>query len=75
MSVEKTHSQDVPKATKEQVEVYQTLSAHERGDKDICSGDYSGASAKTDPDEIRLVKKLDLRIMVCFWIFTLGNIG
>lgn len=27
-------------------------------------GDYSGASQKTDPVEIRLVRKLDMRIMV-----------
>ena len=27
--------------------------------------DYSGAAAKTDPEEIRLVKKLDRWIMVC----------
>lgn len=28
------------------------------------TGDYSGASKKTDPDEIRLVRKLDRRIVV-----------
>ena len=27
------------------------------------SGDYSGAAAKTDPEEIALVRKLDYRIM------------
>jgi hypothetical protein len=27
------------------------------------SGDYSGATAKTDPEEIALVRKLDFRIM------------
>jgi hypothetical protein len=27
------------------------------------SGDYSGATAKTDPEEIALVRKLDYRIM------------
>lgn len=30
----------------------------------IDSGDYSGASKKTDPAEIALVRKLDIRIMV-----------
>jgi hypothetical protein len=31
------------------------------------NGDYSGAVAKTDPVEIRLVKKLDWRIMPTLW--------
>ena len=30
-------------------------------------GDYSGATAKTDPAEIRLVRKLDFRIMPILW--------
>lgn len=30
-------------------------------------GDYSGATAKIDPAEIRLVRKLDLRIMPILW--------
>jgi len=30
-------------------------------------GDYSGAVAKTDPKEIALVKKLDIRIMGILW--------
>ncbi|KAK5046637.1 hypothetical protein LTR84_007398 [Exophiala bonariae] len=30
-------------------------------------GDYSGASQKTDPVEIRLVRKLDMRIMPILW--------
>jgi hypothetical protein len=30
-------------------------------------GDYSGAIAKTDPREIRLVRKLDMRIMSIMW--------
>lgn len=29
--------------------------------------DYSGATAKTDPLEIKLVKKLDYRIMPTLW--------
>lgn len=28
-------------------------------------GDYSGAVAKTDPEELKLVRKLDRWIMVC----------
>lgn len=30
-------------------------------------GDYSGAVAKTDPAEIKLVRKLDIRIMTILW--------
>lgn len=30
-------------------------------------GDYSGAVAKTSAEEIRLVRKLDLRIMSILW--------
>jgi hypothetical protein len=28
--------------------------------------DYTGSARKTDPEEIRLVRKLDLWIMVCY---------
>jgi hypothetical protein len=31
----------------------------------VTEGDYAGAAAKTDPVEIKLVHKLDYRIMVC----------
>lgn len=30
-------------------------------------GDYSGATAKVDPVEIKLVRKLDFRIMPILW--------
>ena len=30
-------------------------------------GDYSGAVKKTDPEEIKLVRKLDIRIMTILW--------
>lgn len=44
------------------------ISAHQKYSSDILdkktNGDYSGATAKTDPEEIKLVKKLDLWIMV-----------
>lgn len=29
--------------------------------------DYSGAALQTSPEEVRLVKKLDWRIMPCLW--------
>lgn len=36
-------------------------------EKELVQGrDYAGAVAKTDPREIKLVRKLDMRIMVCF---------
>ena len=31
------------------------------------NGDYSGAVAKTDQDEINLVRKMDFRIMPTLW--------
>ena len=34
------------------------------GEPTANAGDYSGASEKTDPAEIKLVRKLDLRLMV-----------
>lgn len=43
-------------------------SAHQEYSSEVLdkktNGDYSGATAKTDPEEIKLVKKLDLWIMV-----------
>ncbi|RAK79984.1 putative MFS transporter [Aspergillus fijiensis CBS 313.89] len=36
-------------------------------------GDYSGATAKTDEVEIRLVRKLDLRIMPILWMMYFLN--
>jgi hypothetical protein len=41
-------------------------------EKDIGSmgqdaGDYSGAVKKTNPEEIKLVRKLDVRIMSTLW--------
>lgn len=39
----------------------------------VLNRDYAGAAAKTDPAEIRLVRKLDRRIMVYF-IFLLYTI-
>jgi len=35
--------------------------------------DYAGAVAKTDPAEIRLVKKLDWRIMPTLWVMYFLN--
>lgn len=36
-------------------------------------GDYSGAIAKSDPTEIALVRKLDLRIMPTLWAMYFMN--
>ncbi|PYH83747.1 putative pantothenate transporter [Aspergillus uvarum CBS 121591] len=40
---------------------------------DAKGGDYSGATAKTDEVEIRLVRKLDLRIMPILWMMYFLN--
>jgi hypothetical protein len=37
------------------------------------NGDYSGATAKTDPEEIKLVKKLDRWIMVSINIYCINS--
>ncbi|KAM0343933.1 hypothetical protein ACHAPU_007987 [Fusarium lateritium] len=46
--------------------------AHEEFSAEILdkkgNGDYSGAAAKTDPEEIKLVKKLDRWIMPTLWV-------
>ncbi|KAL4876866.1 major facilitator superfamily domain-containing protein [Aspergillus karnatakaensis] len=43
------------------------------GDEKALKGDYSGAVDKTDPEEIGLVKKLDLRIMPIVWMMYFLN--
>lgn len=50
----------------EKVDVFSTMSHNEKAQAEggLPEGDYSGASAKTDPAEIALVRKLDYRIMV-----------
>jgi hypothetical protein len=48
----------------------------EMNDKDdaaIPIGDYSGAVNKTDPREIALVRKLDMRIMPTLWCMYFMN--
>jgi hypothetical protein len=46
----------------------ETPGAHlEKGGVLAENGDYSGAVAKTSPEEIRLVRKLDFRIMPTLW--------
>jgi hypothetical protein len=47
----------VEKVTDEKVEAMELKEAQK-------DGDYAGAVAKTDPVEIKLVRKLDYRIMV-----------
>ena len=50
-------SHDMVKASAESIEDL-------KHDRAATSGDYAGAVAKTDPVEIKLVRKLDWRIMV-----------
>jgi hypothetical protein len=53
---------DVEKNTSLQVDDIST-SEKDLKTSDAKGGDYSGAVAKTDPAEIALVRKLDMRIM------------
>lgn len=39
---------------------------HDAKPSAVEKADYTGAEAKTDPEEIRLVRKIDWRLMVCF---------
>lgn len=41
-------------------------------DRDDARVDYSGAHDKTDPEEIKLVRKLDLFIMPTLWFVLSG---
>lgn len=54
--------------TRASVDVEKLESTHQEFSSKILeknpNGDYSGAVAKTDPEEIKLVRKLDLWIMV-----------
>jgi hypothetical protein len=38
---------------------------HDKHPAALENADYTGAEAKTDPEEIALVKKIDWRLMVC----------
>jgi hypothetical protein len=51
---------------KETLESLQVERTHEHDDekKAAVAEDWTGAAKKTDPEEIRLVRKLDYRIMV-----------
>ncbi|KAF2016938.1 MFS general substrate transporter [Aaosphaeria arxii CBS 175.79] len=53
---------DLEKDSQCRVDDVATLEKDEKAEG-VMNGDYSGAVAKTDPKEIALVKKLDLRIM------------
>lgn len=54
----------IPHDVEKQDSTHQEYSA-EVLDKAPANADYSGATKKTDPAEIKLVNKLDLWIMVC----------
>ncbi|RYP73075.1 hypothetical protein DL771_003826 [Monosporascus sp. 5C6A] len=62
---------EAPEPTTPAVEVEKQTSFHqeysEKGDTRAAL-DYSGAAAKTDPVEIRLVRKLDLWVMPTLWL-------
>ncbi|KAH7017008.1 major facilitator superfamily domain-containing protein [Ilyonectria destructans] len=54
------------------IDVEKHASTHQEYSSDVFekrpNADYSGATAKTDPEEIKLVKKLDLWIMPTLWL-------
>lgn len=56
-----------PKGRDSFVENVPDQATHEKGVIDIEGGDYSGAVAKTSPEEFALVRKLDLYIMPTLW--------
>lgn len=59
--------QDAPKSSHDHIEA-KTIDEK----ADLQNRDYAGAVAKTDPNEIRLVRKLDRRIMVGYGELTLS---
>ncbi|KAF2211925.1 hypothetical protein CERZMDRAFT_84892 [Cercospora zeae-maydis SCOH1-5] len=58
------------KSRKDEVIMAEYVQDPETGEKlhPIANVDYSGAAAKTDPKEIKLVRKLDLWIMPMLWL-------
>lgn len=61
--VERTASRDIEKQnSSHQEEVFDKSEQQHR------QGDYSGAVAKSSPEEIKLVRKLDLFLMPTLWI-------
>lgn len=58
-----------------QVDTEKQTSIHKEHlfDQDHVAVDYSGAHAKLDPEEIKLVKRLDIFIMPTLWIMYVFN--
>jgi hypothetical protein len=56
-------------------ETEKPTSAHKEHlfDQDHVAVDYSGAHAKLDPEEIKLVKRLDMLIMPTLWLMYVFN--
>jgi hypothetical protein len=59
-----THN-DLEKPNSAHVEA--CLDEKDIGSSEQRNGDYSGAVKKTSPEEIRLVRKMDIRIMSTLW--------
>ena len=57
------NTQGAPQLEKDAPEVIEKHEFFEKPDAEI-QGDHTGAVAKTDPEEIRLVRKIDWRLMV-----------
>jgi hypothetical protein len=60
--VERTASRDIEKQNSAHQEELFDKAEHDH------QGDYSGAVAKSSPEEIKLVRKLDLYLMPTLWI-------
>jgi hypothetical protein len=57
------HTTDPEKNTSLYIDDVATSEKDLKNEGPVTGGDYSGAVAKTDPAEITLVRKLDMRIM------------
>jgi hypothetical protein len=67
MAITTTHHEQTGKETPEFAHVNSVLDDEKPTQMDE-ERDWTGTAKKTDPEEIRLVKKLDLWIMVCFFV-------
>jgi hypothetical protein len=65
MATEKSDKHDIN--PEDPTALHREYTVTSEGDKQAAKIDYSGAHEKTDPVEIRLVRKLDLWIMPTLW--------
>lgn len=61
-------SSDFKRASREDEKLEHWIDTEDaKADRDNQKLDYAGAALETSPEEARLVKKLDWRIMPCLW--------